>query len=282
MGSSGVIYAVIVVLWAVVLVPMWLRRHDEVSESRSVDRFQGAMRTLSRRGGWGGDREVVMPPRPEGHLVPDGARPIDTSPSARRRRALLVLLSVCLAAAVAALTGVLHAWVAVLVALVVFGFAARGRVVAQREAQRQVAARRARAAAARRRRDARVEAELAQVRRSAVRAGLAQAAPAAGTVAADVAADVAATDVAPDVASQPLYDAVAERVWEPIAVPLPTYVTAPKAPRSVRIIDLSQPGAWTSGRLPEPAEGDAAEAPAARDDSIVTGELLVERRAVND
>ncbi len=278
MGSSGVIYAVIVVLWAVVLVPMWLRRHDEVSESRSVDRFQGAMRTLSRRGGWGGDREVVMPARPEGHLVPDGARPIDTSPSARRRRALLVLLSVCLAAAVAALTGVLPAWVAVLVALVVFGFAARGRVVAQREAQRQVAARRARAAAARRRRDARVEAELAQVRRSAVRAGLAHAAPAMATVP----ADEAAADVAPDTASEPLYDAVAERVWEPIAVPLPTYVTAPKAPRSVRIIDLSQPGAWTSGRLPEPAAGDAAEAPAARDDSIVTGELLVERRAVND
>jgi len=99
---------------------------------------------------------------------------------------------------------------------------------------------------------------------------------------ATVPADEAAADVAADTASEPLYDAVAERVWEPIAVPLPTYVTAPKAPRSVRIIDLSQPGAWTSGRLPEPAAGDAAEAPAARDDSIVTGELLVERRAVND
>ena len=52
MNLSGLIYATIVVLWAAVLVPMWLRRHDDVTESRSVDRFQGAMRTLSRRAPW--------------------------------------------------------------------------------------------------------------------------------------------------------------------------------------------------------------------------------------
>ena len=67
MNTSGLIYAAIVMLWAVVLVPMWLRRHDEVTESRSVDRFQGAMRTLSRRGAEGpagvGDRREVIVPR---------------------------------------------------------------------------------------------------------------------------------------------------------------------------------------------------------------------------
>lgn len=48
--GSGVIYAVIVVLWAVVLVPMWLRRHDTETEVRSVDRFSKAMGILSLRG----------------------------------------------------------------------------------------------------------------------------------------------------------------------------------------------------------------------------------------
>jgi hypothetical protein len=48
--GSGLIYAVIVALWAVVLVPMWLRRHDDVAEVRQVDRFSKAMRILSRRG----------------------------------------------------------------------------------------------------------------------------------------------------------------------------------------------------------------------------------------
>ncbi|MBV9292430.1 MAG: hypothetical protein JO222_08265, partial [Frankiales bacterium] len=63
---SAVIYAAIVVMWAVVLVPMWLRRHDAASESRSVDRFSTAMRTLSRRTSSGpGKRYVVMPRRGE-------------------------------------------------------------------------------------------------------------------------------------------------------------------------------------------------------------------------
>src|SRR3954451_12954001 len=64
---SAVIYAAIVVMWAVVLVPMWLRRHDAATESRSVDRFSTAMRTLSRRTTSGpGRRYVVMPRRTEG------------------------------------------------------------------------------------------------------------------------------------------------------------------------------------------------------------------------
>src|SRR4051794_20082201 len=54
-------------MWAVVLVPMWLRRHDAATESKSVDRFSTAMRTLSRRTTSGpGRRYVVMPRRGEG------------------------------------------------------------------------------------------------------------------------------------------------------------------------------------------------------------------------
>ncbi|MGW4895193.1 hypothetical protein ACWEQL_23410, partial [Kitasatospora sp. NPDC004240] len=36
--------------------------------------------------------------------------------------------------------------------------------------------------------------------------------------------------------------------WEPVPVPLPTYVTAPVAPRVTRGLDLSAPGTWTAGR----------------------------------
>ncbi len=46
---SALITIALVVLWAVVLIPMWLRRHDETEESRSVDRYTTAMHTLSRR-----------------------------------------------------------------------------------------------------------------------------------------------------------------------------------------------------------------------------------------
>ena len=37
--------------------------------------------------------------------------------------------------------------------------------------------------------------------------------------------------------------------WRPKHWPLPTYVTKPKAIRPIRVIDLTTPGAWTSGRL---------------------------------
>ena len=59
---SPVIILGLVLMWACVLVPMWLRRHDEVEQDRSVDRFSTAMHTLSRREARD-DRYVVMPHR---------------------------------------------------------------------------------------------------------------------------------------------------------------------------------------------------------------------------
>jgi hypothetical protein len=37
-------------------------------------------------------------------------------------------------------------------------------------------------------------------------------------------------------------------LWDPLPVTLPTYVHKPKAARTVRTINLGEPGAWTSGR----------------------------------
>ncbi|MFG2889775.1 hypothetical protein [Streptomyces sp. NPDC048248] len=49
MRSSGLIYAVIVGAWAAYLVPMWLRRQDELNEARPTERFSTAIRLLSGR-----------------------------------------------------------------------------------------------------------------------------------------------------------------------------------------------------------------------------------------
>ncbi len=57
-GVTGLIYIVIIALWAAVLIPMWLRRHDQISEVRSTARFENSMARLGshdemsiRRGG---------------------------------------------------------------------------------------------------------------------------------------------------------------------------------------------------------------------------------------
>jgi len=42
-------------------------------------------------------------------------------------------------------------------------------------------------------------------------------------------------------------------LWDPLPVTLPTYVTKPRAQRTVRTIELGEPGTWTSGRTAEDA-----------------------------
>ena len=46
---SSLIVLGIVAIWILVLVPMWLNRHDADNASRSMDTFSTAMRVLSRR-----------------------------------------------------------------------------------------------------------------------------------------------------------------------------------------------------------------------------------------
>jgi len=63
--GSGLIYAAIIVMWALYFIPRWLRRHEELSESRSVEKFEHSMRVLSRREPTADQRYIVMPPKPE-------------------------------------------------------------------------------------------------------------------------------------------------------------------------------------------------------------------------
>jgi hypothetical protein len=68
----------------------------------------------------------------------------------------------------------------------------------------------------------------------------------------------------------PSVSTAGEALWDPLPVTLPTYVTKPRAGRTVRTIDFSQPHTWTSGHI----EGEDVELPKRSDD---TGE---HRRAV--
>lgn len=65
--------------------------------------------------------------------------------------------------------------------------------------------------------------------------------------------------------------------WTPVPLPTPTYVTAPRARRSVRTIDLSNPGSWTTTA---PAASVSTRTPAEAEEH---DDYLVEhRRAVGD
>ena len=83
--GSGLIYAAIIVMWALYFIPRWLRRHEELSESRSVEKFDHAMRILSRRDPTPDQRYIVMPPKPEPLAPPARPQPPVARSSERGR-----------------------------------------------------------------------------------------------------------------------------------------------------------------------------------------------------
>ncbi|HET8970967.1 MAG TPA: hypothetical protein VFN19_07905, partial [Candidatus Nanopelagicales bacterium] len=137
---NGLLFVLLAVMWAVVLIPMWLRKHDESNESRSVDRFSRALGSLSARLERGQDadgqetvvvhrpskapsgREVLMPGRPRGSQSADvvvtgaSARQVARTPvsaAGRRRRVLVGLLVLALALLTAGLAHAVPLWTAV-------------------------------------------------------------------------------------------------------------------------------------------------------------------------
>lgn len=146
---SPVIILGLVLMWAVVLVPMWLKRHDEVEETRSVDRFTTAMHTLSRYDDT--QREAPMSHRRRDLEVHVSGASAPDAKAARRRRgmarrrarslAVLALTDLVVLVAAAA-TGALLLWalqVVLDVAVVAFVFHLRRMAMLAAAARRRAA-----------------------------------------------------------------------------------------------------------------------------------------------
>ena len=202
MSSTILMAIVLVIMWLVVLVPMFVRRGEDRAELRSMDRFATAMRVLSRRssssGGVAGRRRyATAPPAP----YADGSSPIRTAARERmlrrRRRTLAVLVGIALLAAPAALALSPWLWLAQVPAtLLLVGYVGWLRAQVRREYERRT-------------------------RRAALFGDAASAAPASASHAVRRAGRVAAAVAAEEAAE------VADRSWRPVPVPTPTYVTAP-------------------------------------------------------
>ncbi len=226
---TGLIYVAIIAVWAVVLVPAWLRRHDHLDPERSIDRFSRSMQTLaSRPPVLGGplpepDTSPVADPQPEvlritrpdlssarqraSALASRADERVRPSSAAARRRAVLAVLLVALAL----VGGLVATGVLLPVAL-----AAPATLVA---------------------------AFLGVARHQVGRARRVRTARSTGPV--------ARPGVVP--ASARSTTSPAGATWEARSAPLPTYVTAPPAPGFPRAIDTA-PGAWTAAAMLERAQ----------------------------
>ena len=290
-SSSGLIYAVIVGAWAAYLVPMWLRRQDELNEARPTERFSTAIRLLSGRAGMErryakaraddrddttGDetpeeepgasaesvdvRGLVAPapeaaektgPKPQPHrqAPPRGTSTARAKLLARRRRTTTILFLVFTAGAVAAaLGGLAYLWAPAIPGILLSLYIHHLRKQERRRFEHAM--------------DQRKDAEAAhqvlnrprQDRAHLEEGGTATCEPAAPAVAqdpssrtADRRALVEQTDHAEWV-DQQHENGTPDDGWEPVPVPLPTYVTAPVAPRTPGALDLGTPDTWSSAR----------------------------------
>ena len=271
--GTGLIYAAIVAAWAAYLVPLWLRRHDEAAAARSVNGVSTAMRVLARR------RAPVRPPSGDSQVVgppPRTARPgVGPSAAARRRRTLVALVGLTTLVAILATVGTLPWWNLVIPLVLIAGFLVVSVSAARRE--RLVRPVSPQAATAPPREGARVEASSAWASAHGGQpyrlAGQQYPTRVGGEAAADrgfaaptgelkgpvelrvddasdggeVAQPAASTSDGPVAGTR----APSGDLWDPVEVPLPTYVTKAKAPRTVRTVDLADQGTWTTVRLPE-------------------------------
>ncbi|MDK1476549.1 hypothetical protein QNO07_24620 [Streptomyces sp. 549] len=336
MSSSGLIYAVIVGAWAAYLVPMWLRRQDELNDSRPTERFSTAIRLLSGRAAMERRharereaREEALEPAADGDdpgrvhaadeavhardlgdpasgspgvaepsAVPvlspqpapvsaSGSRKVPASVSvdaealtelhhrppqaskergkrakvlARRRRTTMVLfLAFTFGAVIAAVGGLRLLWAPGIPAILLSAYIVYLRAQERRRFAVRLDNQRAESAARRlheRRRDARAGADAAAPEPDHRPAPVA-------TPADDRRVLVEQTDHAEWVDQQRGRDPQGDG-WDPVPVPLPTYVNAPVAPRSAAGVDLGAADAWSSARStsadpPAPPAPSAAE-----------------------
>ncbi|HEX5018114.1 MAG TPA: hypothetical protein VFX15_11090 [Actinomycetes bacterium] len=311
MSGSGLIYAAIAILWAAVLIPMWLRNHDAATENRSAERFGQAMRVLSRKDAGSGrsedsgdtqvgehaeprverapQREAVRPARRTAATrVTAKARPKDRAKSRpkdrrrqpqrppltlaqRRARTLGVLSGLAFVVAVVAVGTPLPWWTVIPFAALLCAFVVHLRIQAKQKHLRQRMRSRGDVATQPSRRTASADVEetassrrhdaesvsrstgMTDVPESTSETGVVQGPSRAvvverkgETAVTDTAAsETAASETAASESSMSDDD----DAWRPNPLPLPTYVTAPKAVRPIKVIDLTTPGAWTSGRL---------------------------------
>lgn len=322
-GSSGLIVAFVVALWAAYFVPLVLRRHDEASKNSSLD-HEGAQRRVvePRRAVVAAEESLVTRPAAPAPKAPTETSPavdrtspaVDRQPARptreaariaarRRRHVLLTLIAVLAVLAGLAVARLVPAWTPAIGAGLIVAWLVLCRVMVRQE--RGIAGTGGgplRSAGRAVWRVARGVAGLlggigrrlggaVSTRRPGPVAPVAAAGDEELTVVvshqveehdpdhrhvmetdAPLAAD--ALDEQLQIAVPSVSASTGEPLWDPLPVTVPTYVTKPRAGRTVRTIDFSQPGTWTSGHV----EGEQTELPVdTRDDGDDTG---TERHAV--
>jgi hypothetical protein len=279
--GTGLIVAFVVAIWAAYFVPLVLRRYDEASTSSSLEDLSPLSRTINRPSA---ESEQAPAPEPtpaveeptsetDAETALPSPRPRVTRSAARRaarrrRRTLLTLLAATAIVGGVVAFRVVPVWsVAIPVGLVLAWLVAcRVQVRHERGVSPQRLKKSTKVKKSRKAKLAK-KAKKATKARSASRVDDEEATVVVSGQVEDVNPGrqhvMESTPLESDaldeqlVIAAPSFATTGELVWDPLPVTVPTYVTKPRAGRTVRTIDFAQPGVWTSGHV----EGEDVELP---------------------
>jgi hypothetical protein len=256
MGTTGLIYAAIVAAWAAYLVPLWLRRHDEVSRQKSLERYSSAMRVLSRETDSGryvarrrDEPPRVLAPSPKRSAAQFRAR---RAAALRRRRVLSLLLLTWASVGALAVFEMVPRWAAGVPAVLIVTFLVLVRRTVRRARKMQPAPGPARKAQ-------RLDVSYAYG------SSVAEPEPTVEVKTSSSSASSGASASSASSASSADEPAASEEgLWDPVPVTLPIYVYKEKAPsRTVRTISLPGTEFASPVEAPEPvAQPEPAPPPA--------------------
>jgi hypothetical protein len=265
---SALIFVALAVAWAVYLIPKALEHHEESARTRTVERFSATLRVLARREPVSRRKARLVAsttstttttatvttertssrrtPAPQLTAAQLRARRHTAARAARRRLRVVTLILLANAAVAAAAWFKLVDWVwcaAPVGVLAAWLVACRLMVKRERAVLRP--------------RD-RIPAEVPTDRPR------------------DATDEIARVDAAPAGDEAASHDRPRDPdSWDPVSVPLPTYVSKPVARRTVSTIDLDSTGVWSSGRSAADSklarEAEAVERPQESGDRRASG-----------
>lgn len=249
--GNGLIFAFVVALWAAYFVPLAVRRYDEASKSGSIDKFSSLSRVIAHKTRSvdevidpGQDQPIQNPATTQAPM-PTMVHASTRRAARRRRRTLLTLLA--LAAIVGGVAGFGYIplfWAAAPAALIVAWLVTcriqvRGELGITGKTKPKS-----------------VTEEYDEEQTIIVSHQFEDTEPHRKRVMEKVDLEANALDEQ-IVIAVPVGATTGEVLWDPLPVTLPTYVTKPRAGRTVRTIEFGEPGAWTSGHI----EGEDVELP---------------------
>lgn len=223
---TGVIYGAIVVAWATYLVPLALRRDEQASRTRSIERLSTAMRVLVSRGarvqaaarGPAPKTSVAhtsLPERERVLLTPPPSRAAERAAAARRRMVLYVLMALTIVVGVVSVLGLVPWWSFVVPLVLIASFL----VIARRSVRKAN------------------QSSWVEVAGAETPESIAPGEPAPGSGDDDDEDTITLTAAQRRAAAAPRV-ANGSTLWDPLPVTLPTYVDAPVARRAFRTISL--------------------------------------------